>query len=258
MTILQAIILSLVEGFTEFLPISSTGHLILTSTLLRISQTAFTSTFEIFIQLGAIIAISMLYGVTAFKDISTRKNLFYAFIPTAIVGFILYKFIKHYLLQNPWVVVISLCIGGLILLGIELLIKPKILAGKSITDLTPQQSILIGLFQSLSVIPGVSRAAATIIGGQIVGLSRSAAVEFSFLLALPTMTAATALDLIKTDMHTFGSTEFLLMGIGSIVSCITAYIVAKLFLKYIQHHSFIVFGIYRILAAILFTFFVLR
>ena len=196
MTILHAIILSIIEGITEFLPISSTGHMVLASTLLKIQETEFVKSFEIIIQLGAILAVLLLY----WKKLLTNKDTFIrvaiAFVPTGIVGLVLYKYIKDVLLGNPWIVVIALAIGGVLLILIEKFHKEK--SGKiSLFD-----AFLIGCAQSLSVIPGVSRAAATIAGALLLGIPRESAVEFSFLLAIPTMAAATGLDLLKSG-HQF-------------------------------------------------------
>ncbi|TAL82133.1 MAG: undecaprenyl-diphosphatase UppP [Bacteroidetes bacterium] len=257
MNLFHALILSIVEGITEFLPISSTGHLILTSNLLYIPQTEFVKSFEIIIQMGAICAVLLLYG----KFLLQRKgrkllvNLFLAFIPTAILGFTLYKYIKQYLIGSSFVTVISLFIGGLILVGFEKLFKSD--KEKTIETLTPLQSIYIGLGQSVSMIPGVSRAATTIIGGMLCGLSRRQAIEFSFFLAIPTMFAATGFDLVKTQFS-FSSSEYIMLIEGFIGAFLTALIAIKFLLNFIQKHTFIPFGIYRIVIALLFWFFVLK
>lgn len=258
MTLFQAIILSVIEGITEFLPISSTGHMILAGHLLQIPDTEFTKSFEIFIQLGAILAVVVLYTKTIILNKKILTQVIAAFIPTAIIGFVLYKFIKHYLLGNPWVVVVSLFIGGVILIALEYFRKENTDEKTDLKHLTTKKSLIIGLSQSLSVIPGISRAAATVVGGQLLGLSRVAAVEFSFLLAIPTMAAATGLDLVKSNALTFTPSEWGLLGVGSVVSFITALFVVKFFLKYIQHHTFIPFGIYRIVLAVLYVLFILR
>lgn len=242
-------VLSIVEGITEFLPISSTGHLILASKLLGIAPTEFTKSFDIIIQLGAIMAVATMY----WKKLLTQKTLWFplmvAFVPTALVGFTLYPIIKGYLLDNTLITVASLFVGGLILIGFEMLHKEKSLS------LTWQRALIIGVFQALSIVPGVSRAAATIVGGLIVGLSRKEAVEFSFLLALPTMAAATGLDLVK-NAGTFQPNQFIVLGLGFAVSWITAYITVKTFLSYITTHNFTAFGIYRVVLAVAFWFFV--
>ncbi len=251
MNVLHAIILSVVEGVTEFLPISSTGHMILTSTLLKITETDFVKSFEIIIQLGAILAVLLLY----WKKLLTNKETFFrvaiAFVPTAIVGLMLYKYIKNVLLGNPWIVVWSLGIGGILLIVLE----------KFHTEKQKKMSLLdafiIGSVQSFSIIPGVSRAAATIAGALLLGVSREAAVEFSFLLAIPTMTAATGLDLIKSGANITG-TQYELLAIGFIGSFITALVTVKWFINFVKTHTFIPFAVYRILAALAFYFFILR
>lgn len=257
MNLFHALILSIVEGITEFLPISSTGHLILTSSLLYIPQTEFVKSFEIIIQMGAICAIILLYGKFLLQAKSKKLliNLLLAFIPTAILGFTLYKYIKQYLIGSSFITVISLFIGGLILIGFEKFVKVD--KQETIENLTPLQSVYIGLGQSVSMIPGVSRAAATIIGGMLCGLSRKQAVEFSFYLAIPTMFAATGLDLIKTRFS-FSPYEYILLVVGFIGAFLTALITIKFLLNFIQKHTFVPFGVYRILIALLFWFFVLK
>lgn len=245
MTILQALILSLIEGLTEFLPISSTGHLILASNLLKITETDFVKSFLIAIQLGAIAAVAWLYA----SDILTNRKLWpkviVAFIPTAIVGLVLYKIIKIYLLGNVGVTLAALAIGGLILIGFEKVVK---VGTKKIEDLTWAQAGIVGLVQAASIIPGVSRAAATIIGGMSLKLSREEAVKFSFLLAIPTMAAATGLDLLKSGWS-FTSSEFLIIGVGSIAAFITALLTVEWLVKFVRRHTFISFGVYRLLLA---------
>jgi undecaprenyl-diphosphatase len=258
MTPLQAVILSVVEGISEFLPISSTGHLILTGKLLGIPETEFVKSFEIFIQLGAILAVVFLYAKTLLLNKKILTRVFLAFLPTATIGYILYKAIKQYLLGNQWVVVVMLFIGGIVLILIERTHKEKENAIDSLDLLSYKQSILIGLAQSVSVIPGVSRAPATIIGGQFAELSRKAAVEFSFLLAIPTMIAATGLDLLKSNAITFNADAWMFLGIGFIGAFLTALFVIKLFIRYIQKNTFISFGIYRIAIALLYTAIVIR
>jgi undecaprenyl-diphosphatase len=257
MNFLQAIILSIVEGISEFLPISSTGHLNLTRVLLNLPNTDFFSTFEIFIQLGAILAIVVLYFGTFSRNFEVWKRIIIAFIPTAIIGLILGKFIKHYLVSNEYVTIIALFIGGVALVLLELIYKEKDHHADKIEDINFKNAFLIGICQSIAVIPGVSRSAATIVGALFLGTKRKSAVEFSFLLAIPTMIAATAFDL-KDANFSFTGTELILMAIGFIGSFITALIAVKWFVKYVQTHNFIPFGIYRIVAALLFYLIVVR
>ncbi|MBP9719033.1 MAG: undecaprenyl-diphosphate phosphatase [Candidatus Levybacteria bacterium] len=257
MDYLQAIILSVVEGVSEFLPISSTGHLILASHFLQIPQTNFVKSFEIFIQLGGILAVVVLYWKTFFTNIEGWKKVIAAFIPTAIIGFILYKFIKQFLLGNEYVTIIALFIGGILLIILELLYKEKEHHVATIEHISYKNAFFIGVCQSLAVIPGVSRSAATIIGALYLGTKRKAAVEFSFLLAVPTMLAATILDMTKSSFA-FTPYEWSLMTVGFIGSFITAIMAIKFLLQFIKSHTFIPFGIYRIILAILFWVFIIR
>lgn len=247
----------MVEGITEFLPISSTGHLILTSDLLKIQQTNFIKSFEIFIQAGAVLAIVFLYWQTLTKNIEVWKRIIVAFIPTGIIGLLLYKVIKNSLLGNTNITLFALFIGGLLLILLEFIHKEKDHHADEIENLSLKNSFLIGVFQSISVIPGVSRSAATIIGALILGTKRKTAVEFSFLLAIPTMFAATGLDLIKSSFS-FTPFEYSLLAIGFFGTFIVAIFAVKFFMRFIQNHTFIPFGIYRILISFLFWLIILR
>jgi undecaprenyl-diphosphatase len=257
MTILDALVLAVVEGITEFLPISSTGHLILTSHLLGLEHTDFLKSFEVIIQLGAILAIVFLYWKTLIKDISIWKKIVTAFIPTAFVGFFLYDFIKGFLLGNETVTLASLFIGGIVLILLELFHKEKKESKDQIAKLSYKHAFIIGCFQSLSIIPGVSRAASTIIGGLLVGGKRKTAVEFSFLLAVPTMVAASGLDLLESNFS-FTATEWHLLSVGFIGSFLVAIAAVKFFLGFIQKHTFIPFGVYRIVLALVYWLFLMR
>lgn len=251
MDISQVLFLSIIEGVTEFLPVSSTGHLILGSALLQINQNEIVKSFQIFIQLGAIMAIVFLYRDKLSKNIRIWKNILVAFIPTALIGLVFYGIIKDYLLGNSFITVLALLIGGIVMIGLEMLHKERSDQAQKIEQLTLKQSALIGLCQSLSVIPGVSRAAASILGGMFLGAKRQTAVEFSFLLAIPTMLGATTLDLLQTGTG-FSREEWGLFGVGFVTSFATALIVVKWFVKYVQNNNFFWFGIYRIIAAVLF------
>lgn len=253
MNIFNAFILSIVEGITEFLPISSTGHLILTSRLLGISQTEFVKTFEIAIQLGAIMSVIVLYWKKFIMNFEVLKKVCTAFVPTAIIGFVLYKIIKKYLLGNSHIVIWALFIGGIFLILFELLYREKENAITDINSISYKQALLIGAFQSIAIIPGVSRSAATIIGGLILGLRRDIIVEFSFLLAVPTMLAATLLELYK-NANAFTQNQFTVLLIGFVTSFIVAILAIKFLISFIKKHTFISFGIYRILIALLFWF----
>lgn len=251
MDFLQAVFLSIIEGITEFLPISSTGHLILTSNLLQIPETEFVKSFAIIIQLGAIFAVVFLYWKTLIQSFNIWKNIIIAFIPTGVLGLTLYKLIKDTLLGSPLIVVVSLFIGGVILIIFEKTFEEKSYHLENIERLSLKQALIIGLIQSISMIPGVSRSASTIIGGLLVGMKRKTAVEFSFLLAIPTMFAATGLDLIKTHFK-FSSSEYLILVIGLVGAFVTATLAIKFFVKFVQTHTLTSFGIYRIVIAILY------
>ena len=257
MNILQALILSAVEGISEFLPISSTGHMILAADLLKIAQSNFVKDFEIIIQLGAILAIVVLYWSTLFRSIEVWKRIIVAFIPTVIIGLLLFKIVKNYLLGNLYVTLISLLVGGIVLIALELIYKEKDHHIDKIEEMTLPKAFIIGVFQSFAIIPGVSRSAATIVGALFLGTKRKAAAEFSFILAVPTMLAATSLDLIKTNLS-YSLNEWLMLAAGFLGAFIVALISVKLFLKFVQRNNFIIFGVYRVIAAILFYLIVLR
>lgn len=257
MDYLSAIILSIVEGITEFLPISSTGHLIVTLEILKIQQTDFVKNFEIVIQLGAILSIVVLYFKSFIQNKEVWKRILAAFIPTAIVGFVLFKFIKSFLLGNLYVTLFALLFGGVLLIILELLYKEKEHHVDLVEKISLKNAFIIGIFQSLAIIPGVSRSASTIISALFLGTKRKAAAEFSFLLAVPTMLAATSLDMLKSNFS-FNPYEWSILITGFIGSFIVAIIVVKLFLKYLQNHSFISFGIYRIVAAIIFWYILIK
>jgi undecaprenyl-diphosphatase len=250
MNTLQAVIIAIIEGLTEFLPISSTGHMILASTLMGIHEDTFVKTFEIAIQLGAILAIVMLYAKRFLQNLTIYFKLAVAFLPTAVIGFLAYDFIKTYLF-NYLVVAISLIVGGIVLI----LIDKKVVARQSKTDVLEnidyKHAFFIGLIQCFSMIPGVSRAAATIIGGVFNGLDKKQATEFSFLLAVPTMFAATGYDLLKTPI-TLSTEEFKLLGLGLIIAFLSAWLAVKLFLKLVDQYGFKHFGYYRIVIGVVF------
>jgi undecaprenyl-diphosphatase len=248
MNLLDAIILGIIEGITEFLPISSTGHLILASTLLRLEDTEFLKTFEIAIQLGAILSVVVLYARRLLVDRVLIQKTITAFLPTMVIGLIAYGFVKKYLLGNELVVVIALFVGGVFLILFEWHRKEK---PEGYTEISYTQALLIGLFQCVSMVPGVSRAAATIIGGMFLGIERRTIVEFSFLLAIPTMAAATALDIYKSHAG-FSAEEINILIAGFVTSFIIALLSIKFLLRYIKTHTFIAFGIYRMIAALLF------
>ena len=262
MTFIDAIVLGVVEGITEFLPISSTGHLILTSKLLGLVESEFLTSFEIAIQLGAILAVVFLYWRKLLVDRGLVARVLAAFVPTAIIGLALHGLAKTYLLGNAKVVLISLFVGGVVLILFEYwygkreerLVEIDIAGEADLPVLrqviTYKQAVIVGLAQSLAIVPGVSRAAATVVGGLALGLPRKTIVEFSFLLAIPTMAAATGLDLIKTGVN-FSSQEWLLLASGFITAAVVAMVAVKWLLRFITHHNFTAFGWYRIVVATL-------
>lgn len=252
MHLIHAVILGIVEGITEFLPISSTGHLILTSDLLRLAQTDFLKSFEIIIQLGAILAVVVLYWKKLWNW-QMIKKLLVAVVPTGVIGLILYKTVKQYLLGNNQIVLWSLLLGGLVLILFEYFHTED--SESNLEDITYKQAFVVGLFQAVAIIPGVSRAAATIVGGLLLGINRRTIVEFSFLLAIPTMVAASGLDLYK-NYETLSDGPTLALAIGFITAFLAAVVSIKYFLRFIQHHKFTGFGVYRVIAAIIFWIFV--
>ena len=250
MNILSASILGIIEGITEFLPISSTGHLILASSLLRMQQSEFLKTFEISIQLGAILAVVVLYWRWLARDLRTLKKIAVAFVPTGVIGLIFYRIIKTFLLGNSSVVLWSLLLGGIFIIIFELYHRNKDGSIDRMYLISYRQAFLIGVFQSLAVVPGVSRSAATIIGGLMLGLKRKTIVEFSFLLAVPTMACATGLDLARTAFS-FTPEQFKYLFFGFALSFVAALAAIKFLLSFIKNNSFMLFGIYRIILALL-------
>lgn len=255
MNFLDVLALSAIEGLTEFLPISSTGHLILASKILRIGEPHFLKTFEIVIQLGAIMAVVVLYMKKFLSSINLIKKIIVAFIPTAVVGFIFYPIIKNFLLGSSTVTLNALFWGGVALIGVEWFLKRRKKETQNPSEITYRQALLVGTFQSFSVIPGVSRAAATIVGGLVTGLDRPTATEFSFLLAVPTMLAASALDIYKSREF-ISQTGSLTLFVGTVLSFIFAMLSIKFLINFVKKHDFTWFGIYRIALSALFWFFV--
>ena len=252
-SIFQTIILGIVEGVTEFLPISSTGHLIIAGVLLHLPNSEFMKSFEVVIQLGAILAVVVLYARRLLVNWALFKKVVVAFVPTAALGLLFYKIIKTYLLGNVMVVMWSLLIGGVVLLVFESWIAKRAAtakSGQSVAELNYKQAVEVGFFQSISMIPGVSRSAATIVGAMVVGASREAAVEFSFLLAIPTMVAASGLDLLKNYHQLLAGGGFGVLGIGFVTAFVVALFVVQWLIRYVQSNSLRVFGVYRIVLAI--------
>ncbi|WP_353662147.1 undecaprenyl-diphosphate phosphatase [Hydrogenimonas sp. SS33] len=245
----DALILGIVEGVTEFLPVSSTGHLILASKLMGLSQTEMQKTFEVVIQLGSILAVIFAFKEKIFHSIELWKKLIVGFIPTGILGFTLYKLLKS--LFAPETVAYMLVIGGVVFILVEYFYKEKEHHVAHVEQVSYKQAFLIGLFQSLAMVPGTSRSGATIIGGLLIGLKRKTATEFSFLLAVPTMLAATAYDILKHH-NEFDFSDAQALGIGFVTAFIVALAIIRWFLAFIKKHTFIPFGIYRIIVGLIF------
>jgi undecaprenyl-diphosphatase len=253
MTELQAALLGLVEGLTEFLPISSTGHLMIADRLLDLPESSFNKTFEIVIQFGAILAVVALYWRTLLVDRRVLLRVVTAFIPTGILGFVLYKFVTQILLKEIPVVLWSFAIGGAIIILFERFHGERRGARDGLGNISLWQAAAIGLIQSLAMIPGVSRSAATVLGGLSLGVTRRTSVEFSFLLAVPTLGAASAYTLYKERGELEGG-HWALLSIGFIVSFVVAWVTVKFMLRFIQTHTFAPFGVYRIVAALFFAY----
>ena len=250
MTTLQAIIIAIVEGLTEFLPVSSTGHMILTEALLNVPNDDFTKIFTVNIQFGAILSVIVLYWKRFFQSVDFYLKLFVAFIPAAIIGFLLGDKIDT-LLENVTVVAISLLAGGILLIFVDKWLNPE-----KEGAITYGNSFKIGLFQCIALIPGVSRSAATIIGGMAQKLTRKQAAEFSFFLAVPTMFAASAYKMLKAYKETpevLGSDNISTLLVGNAVAFVVAMLAIKFFIGFLNKYGFKWFGYYRIVvgAAIL-------
>jgi undecaprenyl-diphosphatase len=251
MSIIESIVLAIVEGLTEFLPVSSTGHMIIVSSLLGIASDPFVKTFTVAIQLGAILSVVVIYWKSFFQTFDFYLKLFVAFLPAAIVGLLLNDFIDQ-MLERVEVVALMLVLGGIVFLFVDRWFEKTETTGKTETDYP--SALKIGLFQVLSVLaPGVSRAAATIIGGLAQGLTKKTAAEFSFFLAVPTMFAATGYKLFKFYKagNAFGQKEIILLAIGNIVGFVVATIAIKSFITYLTKHGFKIFGYYRIIVGTL-------
>jgi undecaprenyl-diphosphatase len=239
---------------TEFLPISSTGHTILASVLLNIAQTSFVTSFELILEFGSILAVVALYW-RFFLDFEVIKRLIVAFIPTGIVGVLVYPFFKSVLLGNVQVVLWALLLGGVFILLFEWRYKEHSTID-SMAKIPYKHCFIIGVFQSISVIPGVSRSAPTIMGGLALGMKRETIVLFSFLLAVPTMAAASGYDLLMSA-NEFSLSQVDLLIVGFVTAFLVALPAIKLFLGYVRKHNFVPFGVYRIVLVVVFLIFVI-
>lgn len=254
MTLFESIIIAVVEGITEFLPVSSTGHMIITSSLLGIEKDEFTKLFEVAIQSGAILSVVALYH-KKFFDFARWQfyfKLLVAVIPALVIGFLLGDKIDA-LLESPLTVAITLFAGGIVLLFIDKLFRYPVI--KEEPRISYPKAFIIGIWQCVAMIPGVSRSAASIIGGMQQRLTRSLAAEFSFFLAVPTMAAATGYKLLKTyKQHPeilINKQNLIALGIGNVVAFIVAMLAIKFFISYLQQFGFKLFGYYRIVAGII-------
>lgn len=282
---IKVLILSIVEGVTEFLPVSSTGHLILVNQFVKLEPESFSNAFNVIIQLGAILSVVVLYFERLnpwtkskirlprnYDDLNDRSKAYFIIthpdkdtinlwfkvivgvLPAMVLGLLFDDLIDEYLF-NPMTVAAMLFIWGLIIIFVEK--RNKNIKYEKISDVPYMTIFMIGFFQCLAMIPGTSRSAATIMGAMILGLSRPAAAEFSFFLAIPTMLGATLLKLVK-NFGGFSGYEWTLILIGMVLSFIVAFIVIKKFLSYVKKHDFIPFGIYRIiLAVVVFAYFLI-
>ncbi|MDP4291116.1 MAG: undecaprenyl-diphosphate phosphatase [Bacteroidota bacterium] len=244
----DAIIIGIVEGITEFLPISSTGHMIITEQILGLQITDFVKAFTVCIQLGAILSVIILYWKRFFQTLNFYYKLFVAFLPAAILGFLLDKYIDE-LLGSVLTVAISMFLGGIVLLFVDKWFnKPS-----ANQDIPYAKALKIGFFQCISMIPGISRSAATIVGGMSQKLTRTTAAEFSFFLAVPTMFAATVFKLYKLysiNHQIFTHDNIMILVVGNVVAFVVAMLAIKLFITYLTKHGFKLFGYYRIIVGL--------
>ncbi len=249
MDIFQAVIIGIIEGFTEFLPISSTGHMIVASKFLGVAENDLTKAYEVIIQFAAIMAVMLIYREKiTFKKIDLWMKLFVAFLPLAVVGFIFKDQIKT--LFNVQTVAWMFIVGGVIFLIVEYFYREKETHIKDVEKTSYKQALWIGIAQIFSLVPGTSRAGATIIGGLLVGLDRKASAEFSFLLAIPVMAAVSGYDLLK-HYREFADANWVAFLIGFVVAFVVAYATIKLFLAFLQRFTFVAFGVYRIVFGVI-------
>lgn len=251
MTLLHAALLGIVEGLTEFLPISSTAHMILASRLMGVPQTEFVKFFEVFIQVGAIFAVVFLY-FKKFRDVKLLKQLTLSFLPTAIVGFLLYKVIKTVFFDSTYLIAGSLVLVGFLFILVE---RRNNKLTKSIASMSLVTAILIGLAQSLAVIPGVSRAGIVMVAMMLMGYKRDESAQYSFMLALPTLAAAAFYDAYKMRSISLTGGEYQIIAVGLLTSFVVAYFSMKWFVSYLQKSKLTAFGVYRIALGIISLFF---
>lgn len=244
MSYLHALILGIVEGITEFLPISSTGHMIIVSSMMGIEDNSFTKAFEVIIQFGAIMSVLVLYWKRFLPHWGFYKKLFVAFLPTGLIGFVL-KDVVDQLMGSVQVVAWALILGGFILVWSDKIFAHLTAMGRKTSDLTYADSVKLGLFQALAMIPGVSRSGATIMGGLTLGMNKKEAAEFSFFLAVPTMAAATGYKLLKI-YKTIEPSQIGVLLVGCLVAFVVAMLAIKFFIGIVTRYGFRGFGFYRI------------
>ncbi len=252
MTIFDSVILGIVEGITEYLPVSSTAHLFFTGQMLGLEQDAFLTAYEIIIQIAPIFSVMLIYKERLFQSMSLWMKLIIAFIPTGIIGFFFHNQIEALFVANSTVAL--MIVTGFAFLAIEYFYKEKAHHIKNLEEVSIRQSIYVGLFQVFALVPGVSRSGSTILGGMLVGLKRDVAMSFSFLLAIPTMGAASGYMLIK-EYSSLSIDHFWLLGVGFIVSFFVGWIAIKTFLAIVARYSFKPFGLYLIISGVLFGLF---
>lgn len=259
LNVLQSFILGIIQGLTEFLPISSTAHLLLGSRLMDLKLSDFLKSFIVLIQLGSILAVIILYWKKVWSDWQLYfKKIIVAFIPTAILGVLFYKVVKNYLQESMPIISLALFLGGVLMIVFERWYKEKkeikadlpVETEVEAKDIPYSKCAIIGVFQALAMVPGVSRSAATVLGGLALGISRVAIVEFSFLLAVPTMLAASAMDLYKTAFN-FSGREVIILAVGFITSFIVAWFSVKFLLSFVKKNSFALFGWYRVFIGVI-------
>lgn len=252
MTLIDSIVLGIVEGLTEFLPVSSTAHLVLASSLLKIEQNDFLNAFNIIIQIAPIFSVLLIYFERLFQTWTLWFKLIVAFIPTGIVGLLFHEQIEA--MFSPSIAVILMILTGIAFIAIEWFYREKEHHVDDLDDVTYRQALWIGLSQVLALIPGISRSGSTILGGMLAGLKRESAMGFSFLLAIPTMVAASGYTLYK-EYASFGSGDSLLLSIGFFVSFVVGYLAIKGFLAIVSRYSFKPFGVYLIATGLVFGLF---
>ncbi|MEA3419352.1 MAG: undecaprenyl-diphosphate phosphatase [Campylobacterota bacterium] len=249
MDIFQAIIIGIIEGFTEFLPISSTGHMIVASKFLGVEENDLVKAYEVIIQFAAILAVMLIYrDKLSFSKIELWKKLILAFLPLAIIGYIFKDQIKA--LFSVEVVAIMFIVGGIIFLIVEKFYQEETSYTTDVEAVSYKQAMWVGVAQVFSLIPGTSRAGATIIGGLLTGMDRKTSAEFSFLLAIPVMGAVSGYDLLK-HYQDFADANWVAFAIGFVVAFVVAYLTIKLFLAFLQRFTFVAFGIYRIILGVI-------